>query len=101
MNQPAHQDPTLALSLPLSVVNYLITIAGDRPHKESRAVIDLIVAQANNQPVPNKAEPLPGVDAYVAVGATRFSDGNMQTEQSLVNAQIAYLEDERKPIRVG
>lgn len=52
----AVQDPSVSLSLSLSVVNYLLTIAADRPFKESAGVIQALRTQAEQA-----LKPLPGI----------------------------------------
>ena len=68
----SQQEPTIALSLPLSVVNYLLSVAAERPFKESNAVIATLQKQAQDSiaelerpekedPTARKTSPLPRI----------------------------------------
>lgn len=45
MTQQAN-DPSVTLNVPLSLVNYVLNVLNERPHKESRGAIDTLTEQA-------------------------------------------------------
>ena len=57
------QDPTISISVPLSLVNYLLNVLGDRPFNESAPVIKVLTEQAQGALNP----PLPAIDEDVLV----------------------------------
>lgn len=49
--------------------------------------VELLDEEGNTSPLPEESPPAD--DAHVAVGSTRFSDGEPQTEETLAAAQAA------------
>jgi len=51
-----NEDPNITLTLPLSVVNYLLALCDERPHKESHRVFAMITDQATATALLSDAE---------------------------------------------
>lgn len=65
-----------------------IALPSDKPALPNPPALPSETAAAVEQTKP--ADPPPQDDAFVAVGATRFSDGQVQTEESLAAASEAW-----------
>lgn len=90
-----------------------ILVTKDASTKVSREVADLAEARAiaamgfhveqidehgGVGPLPPEEQP-PVDDAFVAVGSTRFSDGQAQTDASLAKAQAAFAGKAKAPAK--